>query len=205
MECNVKMGFDLDGVVADSFAQMRKVIKERYGIDVPYEPRTFELESSYPLSPEQIWDAVIASHGDWEYIEPITGALEFIEDYYYWSNEEPLVIITSRGESELGPQTYAWCDKYLPPYKLYFTDGQPKSTLCFKEKVTLFVEDRKKYASELASIGITTILLDREYNKGLNDPFIIRAKKWKDVYGILFVINDGITAESEILKTFVPC
>jgi uncharacterized HAD superfamily protein len=63
----------------------------------------------------------------------------------------------------------------------HFTvDSKPKSEVCREYDITLMIDDSFENAEDLASAGITTILLEKPWNKNQSiiHPLVHRVKNW---------------------------
>lgn len=196
----IPLSFDIDGVLANGWPLLSDELRRRYNVNCGInEPRTFLLEKILPLTQNQIWECVDGYIKRWNEVEPVEGALDFLT-WYLNKTKNTIYIITSRPEY-LREYTTKWIERFIPPhkYELYFSSKDcPKSVIMDTIDSEILIEDRLKYATEVAERGKVVILLDKTYNRDddrREHPFITVADDWSEVgtiYESLIKIFGGI-------------
>lgn len=178
----LNVGFDMDGVLVDSQPIFQTLIYNKF--------KTYDMEAkdnkgnilfSYHIDGvprAEIWELI---HEGLKYYQPfmssVNGMKEELEFIWLAQEKRPIQIISARPE-DCFVETNEWLMRHTPvPYNLYVVDppkngvGEKnvKTDLVNDLKLSHFVEDRFKYASEIAAQcpNIQKVfLLNREYNKG---------------------------------------
>lgn len=162
------IGFDIDGVLADTMQLFLKILLDVYGINhiTLNDITCYELQACLDVDPEII-SAANQSIIDGNYtgrLEPIDGAagvLRRLGDY------GPVRLVTARPYP--GP-IKAWVEDLLPPdrysVEITTTGGfESKAQVLKKEKINHFVEDRLATCYLLQDCDITPILFAQPWNR----------------------------------------
>lgn len=181
----MKVAFDIDDVIFDTFKNLKIKIFELYNIDIR-DPRSFTLINNYGLTKDMIEVAVNETLTEWEKLLPIDGSIEYIKKYH--DHNTPNLFITSRSinlKSETETLLDYWLSQHSIKYKVLYTEGSRnnKSDFAVEENVTIFIEDRIKHAFDLAGCGIHVILMDKSWNRRDITEFnnIKRVNNWIEV------------------------
>lgn len=178
MKLNV--GFDMDGVLVDSQVVFRTLIYNKFRTyDIDARDKAGNILFSYDIlgvPRSEIWDLI---HEALKYYQPFMSPIEYMKEeigYIYETQKKPIQIITARPD-DCVDETDAWLKQHMPvPYALFVVnppkngvgEKNVKTDLVNELEISHFVEDRFKYASEIA--GETNVekvfLLNRPYNKG---------------------------------------
>lgn len=186
----LKIGIDIDNVIADSYPRYINAFNEKFGTAVKYE----EVYDFYYLENYVGVDKAATSH----FIETVLHSEKFqlaIPPY-----EEPKTIIQKWAESghlihyitarpiAIKDITLHWLKNHgfwVKGAKLHLLDvDQEPSHANFKKeivdkwKVDIFVEDTKGIAETL---NIPVLLLDRPWNQGKLPKNVKRVKDWKEI------------------------
>ncbi len=185
-----KWGFDIDGVIADFWPAFAEKVKKMFNKTVYLnEVTSYDLVENLDLSQEQISAAVVETMFDVHNVRPINGAHSFITKYYRQTKEVP-VFITCRGSREgkymedIKKATADWLSMVLRPipFEVSFTK-KSKIQLTIDKEVNIYVEDRAKYAEELAASEICTFLLDYPYNRHCKtNRYLERVQDWTFIH-----------------------
>jgi uncharacterized HAD superfamily protein len=181
------MGFDIDDVVFNSFDPIKAMFKSRYNLDMG-DPPTFTLRDyCKSLTEEQYRNTIDDALAKSDIIDPIAGAIDFIE-YYHSVTGYNIIFVTSRNEKMVSP-TYDLLDRYFSgiPYKVFFphNEGKRKIDIINGCGIDMFVEDRLKYCLDIATNDKLVLLHDKPWNRRFfnekNIYKIVRFNKWKTV------------------------
>jgi len=165
-----KIGFDFDGVVADTMEAFIRLAEKDYAIKVSPEQITdFMVEECLDMDQEIIDDIFTRLMQDplGLDLQPMTDSIPVLEEL---SREAPLTFITARPEVKPVEQ---WLDYYLSSrtfasMRLIATgDHDGKADHIRKMGLSHFVDDRAITCNLLAGeTGITPIIYNQPYNLG---------------------------------------
>jgi phosphoglycolate phosphatase-like HAD superfamily hydrolase len=175
---NIVPAFDLDGVVMDSYEIFRKFFMQKYLVDIGYNGsgnhRCFNFMASCPeiksdkQCEQDVTDALILFHDE---ILPIPHSIRALQAIWHFF-ERPLIFITAREfyGTMIMDKTRKWLDDYLEgtPYEIHFS--YEKVQFLRDHGVTHYVDDRFKYADELAPNVERYFMINSDWNFG-RDPF----------------------------------
>ena len=165
-----KIGFDFDGVVADTMEAFIRLADQDYAIKVsPSEITEFMVEECLDIDQEIINDIfgrlLLDPLGVG--LEPMTDAIRVLEELAW---EAPLTFITARPEVE---PVAAWLDchlssKIFAQSRLIATgDHDGKAEHIREMGLSYFVDDRADTCNVLAQDqGIIPIIYDQPWNRG---------------------------------------
>ena len=163
-----QIGFDIDGVIANTMQLFVEILDEVYGIDhVTLEQITqYELAACLDVDP-QIISAANQAIIDGDYpgqLTPIHGAVEVLKRL---STYGPIRLVTARPYP--GP-IQAWVEELLPaeryPVQITATgDFESKAEVLKAKNLTWFVEDRLETCFFLQNHAITPVLFAQPWNR----------------------------------------
>lgn len=189
----MKVGLDIDGVVADFLPPFLEILAERVGHG-PIDPESITDPSftNHPfLSQELISECVLEVSNDpkfWRDLAPLPSAAEW-SALDALSRENRLVFITHRYERDTYDINRVTCD-WLHSHGVnnpivYFTQHH-KSELIEKLAVELFVDDRHENCREAADNSKAIIMMPhRTYNSTFNHPRVQRIQKLTEIFSFL--------------------
>ena len=177
----IKVGIDIDGVVANLNDKLLELANEMYYYPPHYYPRklkkelkasdiiTFDYTKCTPLNDEdmkQIFKVLETEKALLE-LKPLQDAQKVINYLHHFFE---VYFITSRAKyyTNAKEQTFEWFDKHNIIYNQnnFFFDNK-KVELSKKLGISKFIEDRAETALELAENNINVLLLNYPWN---NDP-----------------------------------
>ena len=177
-----KIGFDIDGVLANTMQLFLDILWQVHGINhIGLEDITrYELAACLDIDPEII-SAANQSIIDGDYsgrLEPIEGAAGVLKRLGAYG---PIRLITARPYP--GPMT-SWMAGLLPPdryeVEITATGGfENKIDILKREKITYFVEDRIETCFLLQDQDITPILFAQPWNRE-SHPFV-EVENWRQL------------------------
>lgn len=176
----LKIGLDIDGVVADSFPVFREELNKHYGKDVTkidhhdiskvYDVAWDELSIFFDENMERMFSAAKPMKGS------VKGILSLLEEGH------EVIFVTARKNGAEEEVTLKWFERYeIPRDKGIFTGGLSKTSAVRKYGIDIFVDDFLTNVLEIASLGIPVLLLDAPYNQGVLPEGIIRCHSWEDI------------------------
>jgi uncharacterized HAD superfamily protein len=189
-----RLGFDIDGVVADILTTFLDMARQRYGPHpFSYEDiTTFYLEDCLGFDPS-IVSALIRELIDRPHelaVEPFPQAVPVLSRL---AEENPLVFVTARDRSE---PIQLWLNRTLAPVPSraiwVMATGDPDTKLHYlrAHAIEYFVEDRLETCFDLAREGITPIVFAQPWNRKPH-PFL-EVSGWPELARLLFEDNgDG--------------
>jgi len=177
---SLKIGLDIDGVVADSFAVFRRELNKHYGKEIT-KFDDYDMSKLYNVA----WEDMSAFfEQNMEYLfstpAPMDGAVETI---HAWLGEgHEIFYITARKCGAEERVTLKWFDRNnIPRDKAIFV-GEASKTFAIKQfAIDIFVEDYMGNALEIAAAGVPVLLLDAPYNQGKTPKGVTRCYNWKEI------------------------
>ncbi|MGI5902295.1 MAG: 5' nucleotidase, NT5C type [Desulfitobacteriia bacterium] len=176
----LKIGLDIDGVVADSFPVFRAELNKYYGknktcID------NYNIAEVYGVAWEEI-GAFFEKNVEYLFSQPqpMEGALETITSWLKTGHE--IIYVTARGRGVEERITLEWFEKHKIPYKeIVFAEGKSKTFAVQEYKLDIFVDDFPSNALEIAALNVPVLLFDAPYNQGKLPQGVTRCYNWDDV------------------------
>ena len=161
----LKLGIDLDGVLANVHDQIRYRIKS----DLGFEPDEFvdwakdERLKKYGITSKWIYTTLFNDGWFWARIEP---HLENIETLQKWATHCEIHIVTGRHKETCGMETLGWLRRYKVPFdKLTFEQVMHKVVYLNNNEIPVLFEDRFFEANKCAAFGIRSYLIKRQWNE----------------------------------------
>ena len=186
----MRLGFDIDEVVADIVTSLLGFIYDRYGVhrDISVFDQ-YGLEKCRYVFEDVMNDDIRVQLCKVIYLDtflynlkPVYGAVDSINDLY--SNGHSIYFITSRS-NESSKITFKWFDKYKIPYDgIITTNGAPKGEYVNNYMLDMFVDDHSDYLDSIISINkVNTklLLLDKPWNVCYNNKKIKRVLNWYEI------------------------
>lgn len=183
-----RLGFDIDGVVADIMTTFLELARELHGPH-PFtlaDITTFHLEDCLDLPPPLI-RRLIRELIDRPHELPIQPLPQAVEVLTRLAQEAPLVFVTARDRAE---PIQLWLNRTLagvPPRDIWvMAAGDPEAKVRYlhTHAIEYFVEDRLETCFELARAGITPIVFAQPWNRRPH-PFP-EVTSWPELAALLF-------------------
>jgi len=183
----MKIGIDIDGVVADYFKKFLEFYNKKTGNNILIENWvTYNFWDFLPITKEEGWELMNEFYllDDFDEMPLIEGAKEAILQL---SKENEVYIITAR-PLKWEEKTKRFFDKHFPGEKIkliHCRDDKDKviykREICNNLGINILIEDYRDIALQCAEIGVRVILLDSLYNKNIQHENVIRAKNWNEI------------------------
>lgn len=182
------IGFDIDGVVADTGGAFIRIANEEYGIN------SISLDD---ITSFEVIDCLDVDQGIIEEIfirlldDPLTAGLQPMEDaipvLHRFADEAPLTFITARPHEK---PIARWLKHYLQPatfekIRLVAMGVHDNKTAYIKELgLKYFVDDRLQTCKMLANEGITPLVYNQPWNKNGHD--LPTVNDWQAIHSLCF-------------------
>ncbi len=178
-----EIGFDLDGVIADTAESFLSIACSKYGYcSFTREDITnFELESCMPI-PRDIVDRIfteILTDSLATGLKPMKGAVETLT---FLARESTITIITAR---PLLPPVLDWIDAFFPAETRDATeviatgDHNDKVRHIHKRGLKYFVDDRAETCLQLANADIIPLVFSQPWNRNRHNLQCV--ENWADI------------------------
>lgn len=183
-----RLGFDIDGVVADIMTTFLEMARELHGPH-PFtlaDITTFHLEDCLDL-PSPLIRRLIRELIDRPHELPIQPLPQAVEVLTRLAQEAPLVFVTARDRAE---PIQLWLNRTLagvPPRDIWvMAAGDPEAKVRYlhTHAIEYFVEDRLETCFDLARAGITPIVFAQPWNRRPH-PFP-EVRSWPELAALLF-------------------
>ena len=182
-----RLGFDIDGVVADIMTTFLDMAQDHGPHDFCYEDiTTFYLEECLGLDPRVI-AALIRELIDRPHELPVNPFPHAVPVLSRLAEEVPLLFVTARDRPE---PIQLWLNRTLAPVPSrsiwVMATGDPDTKLHYlrAHAIEYFVEDRLETCFDLARAGITPIVFAQPWNR-LPHPFP-EVQDWPELASLLF-------------------
>lgn len=191
MKTNLKIGIDLDNVLAEFMAGMIDFYNKKYGTTYKEEDfKHFELHKTWGGTLENAINIVHDFYfsDEFEKIIPVTGSQNALAKL---SKENDLFVITARPH-EVTKQTIDWLDKYFPNmfkdiiitnlFSMNNLETKTKPQVCDALDIDVFVDDSFHHVLGCVKEGRKSYLYNAPWNE--NDKLIEgmeRVFSWEDI------------------------
>jgi uncharacterized HAD superfamily protein len=182
------IGFDIDGVVADTGGAFIRIANEEYGIN------SISLDD---ITSFEVIDCLDVDQGIIEEIfirlldDPLTAGLQPMENaipvLHRFADEAPLTFITARPHEK---PIARWLKHYLQPatfekIRLVAMGVHDNKTAYIKDLgLKYFVDDRLQTCKMLANEGITPLVYNQPWNKNGHD--LPTVNDWQAIHSLCF-------------------
>lgn len=181
------IGFDLDGVIADTAETFLRLACSRYGYCsfTSKDITNFELEDCIPIPRDlvdQIFTEILTDSLATE-LKPMKGAVETLS---LLAEKSTVTIITAR---PLLPPVLDWIDVFFPArtrdaMKVIATgDHNDKVRHIHEHGLKYFVDDRAETCMQLASAGITPLVFSQPWNQNRHN--LQTVENWVDIQKLI--------------------
>jgi len=186
----MKIGIDVDGVLAELIEPLVNFHNERYGTFLTREDiMSHDLWRSWGGNREKDLEKVYEFFGS-EYLQKIFPVHNSQNGVEFLNKKNDLVVITSR-PTEFQEHTHNWIKKYYGNNfsGIYFTNQfsrkrnnsiRLKSDFCLELGVRVLIEDSLSYASECANKGVNVMIINCPWNQSEKLPErVTRVDSWE--------------------------
>lgn len=183
----LRYGFDLDDCVVDFNSTLTHIAREHFGVEIPKNSiHGFKIEEYTDFTKENIGEVIGMTIRAVDLLQPMRGAITFIKRYHELTGHH-IIFITARHEREA---TIEWLHKWIHPipWECVFINktGGNKASVVIEKDIDVYIEDRVKYAQQIADAKRHVILVDHAHNQHANDnhPYITRVSDWDEITAI---------------------
>ncbi len=165
-----RVGFDIDGVVADTMRAFIRIAREEYNIDTLHKGMitSYWLEKCLPIPEDVVLKIVHQLVHEPLYVglEAITHAREALLAY---AERAPLIFVTARPEKA---PIHRWLQELLPELPEFniqvIATGEHKAkALILKDLgIETFIEDHLETCHQIHQAGIQAMVFDQPWNQG---------------------------------------
>jgi len=178
-----RIGFDFDGVIADTAEAFIRLAKEQYGLDgfSKKDITSFAVEECLDIETDIVeaifTDIMLDSVGSG--LRPMDGAVEVLGEF---SAQAELTVITARPEPE---PVQAWLETFLPPatssriHVIAMGAHDSKSAYIKQQGLTHFIDDRAETCTQLNRDGIRPIVFHQPWNHQRHNLSTVR--NWEEI------------------------
>jgi hypothetical protein len=190
----LRLGVDVDGILADFNPAYKKLIEENSPIRLPdisdTYPNTWSYEKAAGCSPtdiNKVWTIIKSSDEFWENLTAYQDAEEFLDNLWKLVEEKPWIdvyFITSRPGQTAKTQTEGWLNSHMfyNPTVLISSDKE----LCASAlNLTHYIDDKNENCTEVRDYALNTkcYMLARPWNQPQDG--IPRLKALNEFYEII--------------------
>lgn len=186
----MRIGIDLDEVIADTMPAIVRFHNEQYKTDLKKDDfRSYRFWETWGGTRDdairKMYEFFATDH--FAQIDPIPGSLAAIKTLKERGHD--LFIVTGR-QHDIVAKTEKWIRRHFPKVfsgirfaNSYSRNSQSakKSEICARLGITIMIEDDMDHAEELARSGITVLLFDQPWNQGDLEDHIERVFSWKQI------------------------
>jgi uncharacterized HAD superfamily protein len=182
------IGFDIDGVVADTAGAFLRIAREKYGINsLSLEDITrFEVEDCLDIE-LRIVDEIFSRLLD----DPLRSGLQPMEDsmdvLHEFAGQAPLTFVTARPDKE---PIALWLQHFLkaPVYDdmrlIAMGEHDNKAGYIKQLGIEYFVDDRLQTCLMLVDMGITPLVFNQPWNRHEHD--LQTVDNWQAIHALCF-------------------
>jgi len=182
------IGFDIDGVVADTGGAFIRIAGEEYGLNslALDDITSFEVVDCLDVD-QEIIDAIFTRLLD----DPLTARLRPMEDamsvLHRFAGEAPLTFVTARAHEE---PIARWLKHFLQPaafnnMRLVAMGAHDNKTSYIKDLgLKYFVDDRLQTCRMLLKDGITPLVYNQPWNRNGHD--LPTVNDWQAIHALCF-------------------
>jgi uncharacterized HAD superfamily protein len=177
----MRIGLDLDGVIADSIPKWREVLRQQAGLRCRDDelPRTHADPAVAAVADARVLEMIMP-------VYPVPGAVDALRRLKALGHT--LTVITARSP-RVHALTKAWLDFFaISIDRMRFLTGQNKGPVVAALGLDVFVEDNPYYAADIAKRGITVALLAAPYNAGAQYRGVTRCAGWDEVLRFILAL-----------------
>lgn len=171
----MRVGIDIDGVVADFNNGYRDLVHKLTDFRMPEVsatfPHTWDYDKALGMDPKDIsacWNFIRASDDFWLNLAPLEGAMSLLDGLSWLPKKHDMYFITSRPGRTSKDQTERWLKKYgfegqFPTVLISSRKGTAAAAL----NLTHYIDDRDRNCEDVVRESPTTktFLLAAAYNQ----------------------------------------
>ena len=194
----MKIGIDLDDVLADSLPHYVQALNRRFGLSIDLADAAWRIVDRFPQIPRReahSFFSELIEDGFFSSRPLLPGAKEAVESLAEEGHR--LFIVTGRGPQDV-PVTKGWlrdvrlltCFEAVV-HRARDPVGRHKSGAVSELQLDLFIEDELAVAIAVAQTAIPVLLFDRPWNQGALPDTMQRVRSWTEVLTQIGVLSRG--------------
>mgnify|MGYP001560785766 CR=1 FL=1 len=174
----MRIGFDIDGVLANFNTPFIALMKESSGRDLfppNYRPHTWNYPEALGYTSAEVstaWELIKSGCTFWELLPPLPGLRQFCDWFYTGSVESnpcEFYFVTSRMGQKVKLQTENWLDHHAAKGLTVLISSE-KGAIAKALKLDFYVDDRAENIADVVEQSPSTraFLLDSPWNQHMN-------------------------------------
>jgi uncharacterized HAD superfamily protein len=181
----MKIGIDIDDVLADSLPYYTRAFNQRFGLQIDLADAAWRILDRFPWIPRQEahdFFSELIEAGFFSSRPLLPGAKEAVESLA--EDGHRLFIITGRSPAD-EPITRSWLTHVgllsrfeAVMHKAREPVGRHKSGVASELQLDVFIEDELAVATAVAETAIPVLLFDHPWNQGLLPGNVCRVRSW---------------------------
>ena len=196
---NYNLGIDIDGVLTDEGTAENNIWQRKmnkyFSRDIKLSKYTYNLAEAYGLSDQELNDFLTDKLLEvYQEVNSASGAKETLTELAEKGHR--LILITARNE-KFRNLTENWLDKHQIPYHELHHQYN-KAPLVLKKNISLFIDDKKENAINIAAENIPVILVRKYHNSDFNgNQIITKVDDWNEIKENidLFLSKNALTSK----------
>ncbi len=194
----MKIGIDLDDVLADSLPHYLQAFSRRFGLTIGLADAAWQISDRFPQIPRQEahdFFTKLIEAGFFSSRPLLLGAREAVERLA--EDGHRLFIITGRASRDEAI-TRSWLTHVgllsrfeAVIHKARAPVGRHKSEAASELRLDLFIEDELAVAIDVAKTAIQVLLYDQPWNRGVLPGNLRRVRSWTEVLTQVAKLNGG--------------
>jgi uncharacterized HAD superfamily protein len=173
-----KIALDIDSTIHHYWDLLQRVVRERYGIDLPYEEqRDWGITA---IERDALIHCVEETHSDDNIAAgvPYPGAVETVRA---WHERGHWIHVTSHRRQSTARATAAWLESIGMPYDDLYCSFD-KVRRCVELGIDVLVDDSPVNITRAAAAGMVAATIVHPWNKGLvGRDGVVGARDWDDL------------------------
>jgi uncharacterized HAD superfamily protein len=188
----MKIGIDLDDVIADFFESLLKFYHNKFGkLHKRDEFKEWKWWPVWGVSKEESTKIVNEFH-ETHKLEDIPLMEHALNSLNHLLKDNEIFIITSR-PVRFKPKVESWIKHHLGDLKIEIIhssdfhkgQGATKAEICREKGISIMIEDSPDTAEDCANKGIEVILFDNPWNREGKHNSITRVKNWLEALEVI--------------------
>jgi uncharacterized HAD superfamily protein len=176
-------GIDIDGVLTDEGPDHDSIwqqkMNEFFDREITLKEYTYDLRKAFELNDQELNDFIREKVEEiYSSVNAVDKAREILTELYEAGHR--LILITARSE-EHRDLTEKWLEKNNIPYHELHHEDQ-KAPLAVEKNISLFIDDKKENALEIAAENIPVILVSKYHNNDFEgNEQIKKVNNWDEI------------------------
>jgi uncharacterized HAD superfamily protein len=172
------IGFDIDGVLANSFPIIREGILNLYNIDINAADMYVYDLPEIGVSHDELLTSINKIIKDKE-ILPYPGVVDVIQRLYNILDDE--ILIVSSRPNYIYQETQNWFSKWFPEVRFNIIFSDEKEEPILDNKCMVFVEDNIDNANKISKCIPLVYLMNRSWNSGPTEWNVYRETEYTPI------------------------